>query len=117
MRHLLAALGVAAGAVLSAGPACADPVADPHMPNMQAGYCPGGGVGSQISLAYCDGMPFPDGSYWHTIQYGAPMIGHPYGLLSPGLQCVVGWRSDPSASPAGRLRWSRASGAATSVAA
>ena len=32
----------------------ADP--DPHMPNMQAGYCPGGGMGSQISLAYCDGV-------------------------------------------------------------
>ena len=47
-------------------------VPDPHMPNMQAGYCRGGGMGSQISLAYCDGVPFPDGSYWHTIQYGAP---------------------------------------------
>jgi len=56
----------------------ADP--DPHMPNMQAGYCPGGGIGSQISLAYCDGVPYPDGSYWHAIQYGAPMIGHPYGM-------------------------------------
>ena len=43
---------------------------DPHMTNMQAGYCRGGGMGSQISLAYCDGVPFPDGSYWHTIQYG-----------------------------------------------
>jgi hypothetical protein len=46
------------------------------MPNMQAGYCPGGGMGSQISLAYCDGVPYRDGSYWHAIQYGAPMIGH-----------------------------------------
>ena len=55
MRHLLAALGVAAAAVLSAAPAYADPVPDPHMPNMHAGYCPGGGMGSQISLAYCDG--------------------------------------------------------------
>jgi predicted Na+-dependent transporter len=27
----------------------ADP--GPHMPNMQAGYCPGGGMGSQIYLA------------------------------------------------------------------
>jgi hypothetical protein len=36
----------------------ADP--DPHMPNMQAGYCPGGGMGSQISLAYCD-EPAPPG--------------------------------------------------------
>ena len=59
MRHLLAALGFAAAAVLSAAPAYADPAADPHMPNMQAGYCPGGGMGSQISLAYCDGVPYP----------------------------------------------------------
>jgi hypothetical protein len=28
------------------------------MPNMQAGYCPGGGMESQISLAYCDGVPY-----------------------------------------------------------
>ena len=43
VRHLRAALGFAAAAVLSAAPAYADPAADPHMPNMQAGYCPGGG--------------------------------------------------------------------------
>jgi hypothetical protein len=51
VRHFLAALGVAAAAVLSAAPAFADPAAEPHMPNMQTGYCPGGGMGSQISLA------------------------------------------------------------------
>ncbi len=88
-------------AVLSAAPAYADPVPDPHMPNMHAGYCPGGGMGSQISLAYCDGVPYPDGSYWHAIQYGAPMIGHPYGLLSPGLQCVVGGGAIPQPAPPG----------------
>ena len=78
----------------------ADP--DPHTPNMRAGYCPGGGMGSQISLAYCDGVPYPDGSYWHAIQYGAPMIGHPYGIVSPGLQCVVGGGAIPQpAHPGG----------------
>jgi hypothetical protein len=101
VRHFLAALSVAAAAVLSAAPAFADPAADPHMPNMQTGYCPGGGMGSQISLAYCDGVPYSDGSYWHTIQYGAPMIGHPYGLLSPGLQCVVGGGAVPQPAPPG----------------
>ena len=101
VRHLLAALGVTAAAVLSAAAAHADPASDPHMPNMQTGYFPGGGMGSQISLAYCDGVPYPDGSYWHTIQYGAPMIGHPYGLLSPGLQCVVGGGAIPQPAPPG----------------
>ena len=72
----------------------ADP--DRHMPNMQAGYYPGGGMGAQISLAYCDGVPYPDGPSWHAIQYGAPMIGHPYGIVPPGLQCVVGGGAVPS---------------------
>src|SRR6478609_9156773 len=90
---------------------------DPHMTNMQAGYCRRGGMGSQISLAYCDGVAFPDGSYWHKIQYGAPMIGHPYGLLSPGLQCVVGGGAIPQPAPPGGLRWGRPSCATTSVAA
>lgn len=101
MRHLLAAASVAAATVLFAAPAVAAPEPDPHMPNMQAGYCPGGGMGSQISLAYCDGVPYPDGTYWHAIQYGAPMIGRPYGLLSPGLQCVVGGGPIPQPAPPG----------------
>jgi hypothetical protein len=101
VRNFLAALGVAAVAVVCAASAYAEPAPDPHMPNMQAGYCPGGGMGSQISLAYCDGVPYPDGSFWHTIQYGAPMIGHPYGLLSPGLQCVVSGGAIPQPAPPG----------------
>jgi hypothetical protein len=101
MRQLIAAACLTAAAVFAAGPAYADPPPDPHMPNMQAGYCPGGGMGSQISLAYCDGVPYPDGSYWHAIQYGAPMIGHQYGLLSPGLQCVVGGGAVPQPAPPG----------------
>jgi hypothetical protein len=99
MRNLMAAACFTAATVLAAVPAHADPY--PHMPNMQNGYCPGGGMGSQISMAYCDGVPYPDGSYWHAIQYGAPMIGHPYGLLSPGLQCVVGGGAVPQPAPPG----------------
>jgi len=56
MRNLLAAALLTAAAVFVPAPAYADPAPDPHMPNMQAGYCPGGGMGSQISLAYCDGV-------------------------------------------------------------
>ena len=99
MRNVMVAACLTAAALLAAGSAYADPV--PHMPNMQAGDCPGGGMGSQISMAYCDGVPYPDGSYWHAIQYGAPMIGHPYGLLSPGLQCVVGGGAIPQPAPPG----------------
>jgi hypothetical protein len=62
LRHLLAAFGVAAAAMLTSATAYADPVPDPHMPNMQAGYCPGGGMGSQLSLAYWDGVRYPDAS-------------------------------------------------------
>jgi hypothetical protein len=99
-RRLLAIIATAALFGIAPATAYADPPPDPHTPNMQAGYCPGGGMGSQISLAYCDGVPYPDGSYWHTIQYGAPMIGHPYGLLSPGMQCVVNPDGGPLPQPA-----------------
>jgi hypothetical protein len=94
------ALAALSSALFGAAVASADNPPDPHIPNMQTGYCPGGGMGSQISLAYCDGVPYPDGSYWHIIQYGAPMIGHPYGLLSPGMQCVINPDNGPVPQPA-----------------
>ena len=59
------------------------------MPNPQANYCPGGGAGSMIYAGWCDGVPYQDGTFWHYIQYGLPLVGHPAGLLSPGMQCVV----------------------------
>jgi hypothetical protein len=98
MRSVFAAM-TAITAMMFAAPAHADP--DPHIPNMGAGYCPGGGMGTQIYLAYCDGIPYPDGSYWHAIQYGVPVIGHPYGIVSPGLQCVVGGGAVPAPAPPG----------------
>jgi hypothetical protein len=90
MIVVIVAMFVLAGVLVREFDSLAHADPDPHMPNMQAGYCPGGGTGSQIYLAYRDGVPYPNGSYWHAIQYGVPVIGHPDGALSPGLQCVVG---------------------------
>ena len=90
-------------AVFAAGVGHADPQPDPHMPNPQAGYCPGGGMGSMIYAGFCGGERYPDGTYWHYIQHGIPMIGHPAGLLSPGMQCVLdnGSPVPPPAPPGG----------------
>lgn len=60
----------------------------------------GRGAGSMIWLGYCDGVPYPDGSYWRHIQYGVPMIDHPGGLLSPGTQCVINPDGGPVPQPA-----------------
>ncbi|MDZ7883595.1 MAG: hypothetical protein U5N53_12070 [Mycobacterium sp.] len=88
MRSLLAvAAAMAAVALALSPPAGAEP--DPHVPDPQSNYCPGGGMGSMIYMGYCDGVPYPDGTFWHYIQYGLPMVGHPAGLLSPGMQCVI----------------------------
>jgi hypothetical protein len=60
--------------------------------------------GSMIYAGYSDGTRYPDGTYWHYIQYGIPVIGHPAGLLSPGMQCVLdnGSPVPPPAPPGGR---------------
>ena len=100
MRHSLL-MGLAAVAVLFAAPAQADPAPDPHMPNMQAGYCPGGGMGSQVWAAYCDGVPYPDGTFWHAIQYGVPVIGHPTGCCRPGCSAWSVAGRSPPAPPGG----------------
>ena len=68
MRYSLLMV-LASVAALCAPVAYADPAPDPHMPNMQV-YCPGGGVGSQVWAAYCDGVPYPDGTFWHRSSTG-----------------------------------------------
>ncbi len=79
------------GAVAHAGP-------DPHMPDPLNGYCPGGGAGN-VFEGYCDGLHYPDGSYWHKLNYGATSF--PFlmpGQTQPmqlGLSCVV----DPDGGP------------------
>jgi hypothetical protein len=98
MRAMLAAFIASAATCLTlATPAHGDP--DSHMPDPQNNYCPGGGAGSMIYMGWCDGVPYPDGSYWHHIQYGIPLVGHPTGLLSPGMQCVVN-NGSPIPAPA-----------------
>lgn len=99
-RRLLASVWVAVLATAFAGGvAGADP--DPHVPDPQTDYCPGGGGGSLIYLGYCDGVPYSDGSYWHYVQYGVPVVGHPSGLFGPGMQCVVGGGPIPQPAPSG----------------
>lgn len=98
-RHTLRSLFVAIAAAIAFAPlAHADPAPDPHMPNPLTGYCPGGGLGNLFE-GYCDGVKYPDGSYWHRIQYGDATLpwfnqtgGQPTQL---GLSCVV----DPDNSP------------------
>jgi hypothetical protein len=95
MRLLIAAV-VAASTVAFAGPAYAGP--DPHMPDPLDGNCPRGGAGNVLE-GYCDGLHYPDGSYWHKISYGATSF--PFlmpGQTQPlqlGLSCVI----DPDGGP------------------
>ena len=62
MRKLLVALGASVITVLAfsnPAPADASPL-DPHIPNPDLGHCPGGS-----GPFFCDGVPYPDGSFWH----------------------------------------------------
>jgi hypothetical protein len=67
MKHVMT-LALIAAATLAAPAGHADP--DPHKPDVGANYCPGGaGVGDPSPEHYCDGVPYPDGSYWHATQH------------------------------------------------
>lgn len=84
MKLLLAGI-VATAAVASAAPAGADPN-DPHIPNWSAGWCSGGGsIRTGVTAfpdqtfsglqGYCDGEPYPDGSYFHQVPNNVGLSG------------------------------------------
>ena len=62
MKSFLFALVLLRFTTAFAPTATADPQ-DPHIPNMQSNYCPGGQNGS-YQRSWCDGQLYPDGSYW-----------------------------------------------------
>jgi hypothetical protein len=47
---------------------------DPHIPNPMIGWYPGG-AGGIFGYGFCDGVPYPDGSYWHIIRGNVPFAG------------------------------------------
>lgn len=96
MMRSTAAVAVALSSLLAAAaPAMARPEPDPHMPNVQTGYCPAGrGMQPlQVAAIYCDGVPYADGSRWRYVQFPVPpdMPNLNVDLRSMyGLHCVVG---------------------------
>ncbi len=105
VRFLFAAIAAIAAAIAFAPLAHADPTPDPHIPNPLTGYCPGGGMGNLFE-GYCDGVKYPDGSYWHRIQYGGynlPWFNQTGGAPTQlGLSCVVDPDNSPIPQPAPR---------------
>lgn len=87
-RHVTILL---AAMVLGAPVAHAAP--DPHIPDPFNGYCPGGGAGNAFE-GYCDGVKYPDGSYWHKLAFGVGtavpwMMPGQSAPVNPWLQCVI----------------------------
>ncbi len=69
-----AAVITAVATVTLAPPAYADP--DPHIPNGEANWCPGGQRSGQGNTTKCLGTPFPDGSFYaQSWSFGAASPG------------------------------------------
>ena len=81
-------MALIATAMLAAPAGHADP--DPFKPDLGANYCPGGG-GPAPEL-FCDGVPYPDGTYWHAVKRGSFVL----------VQCFVQgtWPQPPIPLPA-----------------
>ncbi|HEU4359876.1 MAG TPA: hypothetical protein VFR27_00025 [Mycobacterium sp.] len=78
----------ALAALVTPGPAAADPPGpDPNLPNMAANYCPGGRDDTPF-VHHCMGTKYPDGSYWRESQYFVARYSPDY-LGGPGLHCLI----------------------------
>lgn len=90
---LLGGVAIATATTGLAAPAAdADPnPLDPHVPNITMNNCPGGRGG--FGIFFCDGMPYPDGSYWHQVIGANSAVGD--------LQCVVPGGVSPAPAPPG----------------
>lgn len=80
--------------MLVAPTALADPGSDPHTPNLTTGYCPGG-RGGILAVAWCNGVEYPDGSYWHNVA----MTGGTFATPRFEMNCVIN-DAFPSGTPA-----------------
>jgi hypothetical protein len=89
-RAVLVAATAALAAFTLAPVTRADPDPDPHIPNMAANYCPNGGPKWLWAVTYCDGTPYPDGSYWHIVQTQSQSIHDIYSPPTTGpMRCVI----------------------------
>ncbi|OBK40938.1 hypothetical protein [Mycobacterium kubicae] len=86
-------------------PAVAQADPDPHMPDPHTNFCPGGGSGNPplFGGGNCDGIKYPDGSYWHieVYGYGTPMPYWEQDFYTVGPNCVVDNGSPVPAPPGG----------------
>lgn len=89
MRKLIVGImSAATGLALMITPtASADP--DPHIPNADAGWCPGGQGPSYGGQKYCNGAPYPSGAFYS--QSGSFGANGPFGPWSwhTGAICMV----------------------------
>ena len=103
MFRAVAIAGTAALAASTLAPAIhADPDdPDPHIPNIQANYCPGGGTAAVFFMTFCDGVPYADGSYWHFVRTASPSYGDTYSSPTTSrMRCVVNPDGGPLPQPA-----------------
>lgn len=62
MKKLAVSTALLTAALALSPSALADP--DPHVPNGEAGWCPGGQRSDYGGIRYCLGAPFPNGAFY-----------------------------------------------------